>query len=932
MGNGIFSRTPLHEHAEPAQRIAGINQLPPASNELAHMLAADPSQEVRIAAAQRCTDLGALAQAWANESTPGVKNAIGNTLAGRLADCEDAEAVRALLERPEISDSIRADIAHKARDGERRRAAIAGIRSEDALIEIALSAEHAETRIAAAEHVRSPDALRRLADAARNKDHGVHRLARQRMDAIKDRAGHAATADALLAQFEELERKPGAILSEMVELNRRWQALDLSADAERVARWETARRNLQARLDREQDELKAKLRLEQTLQEWAQSLAARAESVPLAELRAELEAHRAESQRLGLAAVGPLLDEGHARLAALEAERARLADAEALVIEAEKMVADTTIDPGTLPERWQALDRALRTPELTRRFETALIVVEQRRLAHIQAAQQELAAVRARIHALLHAAEHALNAGQLREARTAVDQIRPLRSEAGTLPKPTIQRLGRLVQQLVELERWQSFGQQSARMQLIERAEALAALQDPRKIAQEVQQLRNEWKALDQQYAGVPKALWERFDGACEKAYAPAAKYFAELNAQRKQARQRREEFIAQAGGHAPSLLAEPRDWRAMERWLRETEHAWRGADLGSLEPRLWKKLDAELKTALAPVRDALEAAREEAKAVRRQLIEEVDALAGKALDRETPSKVKAIQGKWQEHAKTITLPQRDERVLWERFRTACDAVFKTRQDKRSEDDARKQAGRRAIEEVLNELEQLARAQDKPDPEVRRSARELQDRWRKQFSAKDPAVRDLDGRFRKAAAAVDTALAVRARSRQSAVWDTLAAKERLCEELDMLVMEGTPASESEARAAAVESQWSAMPALASAWEKKLLERREAALRSLADAAAAAAYVKRIDQAAAARRDSLLELELVLGLDSPAELQSQRLAMQVKLLRDRFKSAVSVTAESAGERLADWCAQPGVLDARDRARVERIFTAVKRTRK
>ena len=91
-----------------------------------------------------------------------------------------------------------------------------------------------------------------------------------------------------------------------------------------------------------------------------------------------------------------------------------------------------------------------------------------------------------------------------------------------------------------------------------------------------------------------PKALWERFDGACEKAYAPAAKYFAELNAQRKQARHQREQFIAQAAAHAPTLVTEPRDWRAMERWLRETEHAWRATDLGSLEPRLWKKLDAE--------------------------------------------------------------------------------------------------------------------------------------------------------------------------------------------------------------------------------------------------------------------------------------------------------------------------------------------------
>ena len=70
-----------------------------------------------------------------------------------------------------------------------------------------------------------------------------------------------------------------------------------------------------------------------------------------------------------------------------------------------------------------------------------------------------------------------------------------------------------------------------------------------RKLAVEVKNLRNEWSALDQQHGGVPKALWERFDGACEKAYAPAARYFAEQAALQKQVRKQREEFIAAADG-----------------------------------------------------------------------------------------------------------------------------------------------------------------------------------------------------------------------------------------------------------------------------------------------------------------------------------------------------------------------------------------------
>ena len=84
-----------------------------------------------------------------------------------------------------------------------------------------------------------------------------------------------------------------------------------------------------------------------------------------------------------------------------------------------------------------------------------------------------------------------------------------------------------------------------------------APMEAPR-LAAEVQKLRAEWKALDQQHAGVPKALWERFDRACETAYAPAARYFTELAAQRKDARKRRDAFIEAAAAQAAPSSRSP--------------------------------------------------------------------------------------------------------------------------------------------------------------------------------------------------------------------------------------------------------------------------------------------------------------------------------------------------------------------------------------
>ena len=897
MLNKILSRTPLHEHAEPAQRVLGVAELPPDSADLLRLLRADPAPEVRAAAARRCADGAAVAAAWPAEAEPQVRAAIVESL-GRWLD---------------------------GIDGGERRAAIEGIGEQALLVELALSAPHAPVRLAAAERVVDEEPLRRLADGAKDKDRGVARLAKSRVEAIERRATQAEQADALLAQAEALVGQPGAVVMAAVELERRWKSLDLKDDAERQARWEAAGAALQARFEREREQQRAKSAFEQKLAGWLAGHSATPHADALPQLRAELEALRAQAQELGDAGALAKLAQAEASIASWEQAAPALAAAEALVEEAERLAADTGIDNAQLPLRWQALDLAVRTPDLTRRFEAAIMVIESRRLAQMRATQQQESAARQQLHALLHEAEVALAAGQVQAARAAADQTRALKAAAGTLPKPTIQRLSRVVQQLGELERWMSFGQHNARVQLCERAEALAAeTHPPAQLAKEVQKLRAEWKALDEQHAGVPKSLWERFDGACEKAYAPAARHFAELHASRKQARKQREEFIAAAAQKAGEwLAAEPRDLKAIERWLRETDNAWHHGELGSVEPDSWKKLDAKMKQALAPLRELLGQARGEAKAGRLALIAEAEALLARAQERDAPAQARALQSRWTEHAKANPIAGRDERALWERFRAACNAVFEARDSQRKETDNRRREQRRAFDELCEQAEQLAHAEQADGDEVRRQLRELQQKWR-DAAAANPVPPALESRFRAARGAVEGALGARRRGEEAAVWQALLAKAALCEQIDAALMAEPPAA---VDAESLQSRWSALPALPAAWEQKMAARRDQALAAFAGEEARYDQLDRIDDGVAARGDALLELELALGLPSPAELAKERLAVQVRKLNSRFKAAAG--GGSAADVLLAWCSTPGVADARDRGRCERIVESLQR---
>ncbi len=897
MLNKILSRTPLHEHADPAQRVLGIADLPPESAELVQLLRADPAPEVRAAAARRCGDGAALLAGWRADAEPQVRTAIVESL-GRWLD---------------------------GVDGERLRAAVEDIGEQGLLVEIALSAPHAPVRLAAAERVVDERALRRLADGAKDKDRGVARLAKQRVEAIERRVTQAEQADALLAQAEALVDQPGAVVMAAVELERRWKALGLHGDAERQARWDAAGQALQARFERERDEQRAKAAFEQKLAEWLAGHSATPHADALPQLRTELEALRAQAQELDSTGALAKLAQAEQSIAQWEKAAPALAAAEALVDEAERLAADTGIDNAQLPLRWQALDLAVRTPDLTRRFEAAIMVIESRRLAQMRATQQEESAARHQLHSLLHEAEQALAAGQVQAAREAADQTRALKVAAGTLPKPTIQRLSRVVQQLGELERWMSFGQHNARVQLCERAEALATeTHPPAQLAKEVQKLRAEWKALDEQHAGVPKSLWERFDGACEKAYAPAARHFAELHASRKQARKQRDEFIAAASASAQELLgSDPPDLRAIERWLRETDHAWHGGELGSVEPDAWKKLDARMKQALAPLRELLGQARGEARSGRQTLIAEAEALVAKAQERDAPAQARSLQARWTEHAKAHPLAGRDERVLWERFRAACNAVFEARDSQRKEVDSLRREQRRAFDQLCEQAEQLAHAAEVGEDEIRRSLRELQQKWKEAVAAQ-PVPPALDSRFRAARSAVEGMLGARSRGKEAAVWQALLAKAALCEELDAALSAEPPAP---AEAESLRGRWDALPALPAAWEQKMVARRDEALRAFDGEDERYDHLDRIDDGVAARRDALLELELALGLPSPADLAKERLAVQVKQLRSRFKTAAG--GGSASEILLEWCATPGVADARDRGRCEKIVESLQR---
>ena len=300
----IFSRSALHEHEDPAQRVQGVAALPPDSGELARLLAADPAPEVRSAAAQRCSELPALAEALTTESDPAVRAAVATALGGVLSDTAGR---RRPLPHSSSRTPARMPSAPTSRAA-RRMPTGAASRSRTSATKRCWSTsrwapsspKRARRRRDACTTPEGPAQDRRCREeqgsrrrAARPAAPRRHRRARGQGKGGRRAAGAAGGAR------RASRGRSSAPSSTSSGAGRRSISRD---DEPRRARWEAARGLVQARFDRERDEQRARAQFERRLREWIDALQPPADADALrAEARRArgVARHRAEPRRRG---------------------------------------------------------------------------------------------------------------------------------------------------------------------------------------------------------------------------------------------------------------------------------------------------------------------------------------------------------------------------------------------------------------------------------------------------------------------------------------------------------------------------------------------------------------------------------------------------------------------------------------------------------
>ena len=744
-----FKSQPKYKSAEPDVRLAGVQEIgdtPEEHEALVALAREDTDARVRRSAAARITDAVILAGLAAGDPDEDIRREIADRLATIAADDDPAAAAAALgalTNQKQIGT-----VAKTSPVEEIRLEAVGRLTDLKALSSVARNAADARVAAIAADHIQDPAELLNVAARTDHKDVGMSALERaaaagptdrQTLDDLAERAKNKSVARrarmmvqamdeaeaARRSALEEQRRRLAAALAriealaeaaagpstggELVAAEAEWRELAPSAEAitpDDQSRFDAAaarvrdaiaRAEAEAARQREHDErVEAGRRARASLCERVDALRgddaveriaeARAEweGLPAAEEDPEAEAHRARFEESCRRAT-----ERHANRQEFEKANARLDE---LAREAEQLAAQEE-PPAyaweSISREWHDLRGRIEGTDETvlQRFAQAETTIRERADAKRAAAEKTLRQQVQRIEQLIDRVHKRAEAEDLtlREADKAARDLRAALDAPPALPP-------------------------QEREALVERVRAALGAVGPR---------LHELREMDE---------WKRFANAAVQ-----------------------EELIA----HTEALktkydLEKPEDLDKVAKEMHEIQERWK---LAAEAPRaqaqaLWHRYRQAADPIQAKLREFFSHRAEERDTNLQKklaLCEHAEALADSSEWIKTADELKKLQAEWQA---TGPVPRAEAKVVWKRFRDACDRFF----TRRNEDLAQRKevwsANQARKEALCARAEELAdsREWDKAASELRR----LQAEWKTVGPVRRSKSEVLWNRFRAA--------------------------------------------------------------------------------------------------------------------------------------------------------------------------------------
>jgi exonuclease SbcC len=907
----MFTRLfrPRWEHSDPRVRRKAFESGDAPAEAVLMAARSDSDPAVRQCAVERLEDLDLLAELAVSEPLAAIREAAGRRQRILLAaPAQDGPALEGRLQaiRRHPSPELCAILAREAQAAEIRAAALQQLQDTELLCALAVDDPVAAVRRAALNRIEEPAGWEVVARNARNKDKQISRLAQERLDAFRKVRSEQESAGQLCLSMERLAETPttAASRADFHRLTRQWEQLDGPLPASLQERFQRASQGVATAIERfeslasQKRALCAKLeallaRLRDNPRQEAGST--QAETGCLQDILCRwdgLTQDTGEHDALAGQFVG-LAEQVEKQLERLRRDDARAGRARALIETARAALDDPAeLDEGRVKgfkPRWTELELPAAkhlADALQQEFDSVLHALRERLKRQIQQRKQALEEA----GQFLGELEQALQKGELERALALRDRIRHRLKTARRVDeakRAALQgRLHALQPQLDSLRDWRQWGSGQSRERLCGEMEALAdAALSAAEIAARVRNAREAWQQIVRAQGPAGEALWQRFDAACTRAYAPFQEQRREQMAELEAHHAQKQALCAELEAMERDTDWKTVDWNAADRRVRSLCQHWRR--VGPVPRKAAKSLEQRYRNALDRLETHLGRERERELRRRRALIARVEALADAADPYAASGEVKAAQKSWKP---TVQADKRTEQALWQQFRAACDAVFKRVNAERDASTRELQSNLQRKQSLCDELDTVLNDATADFRAVSRRFAEAGDAWLETGQV----ARDAERRIATRYAALQKRFAQRQQQAAQAAaqqeLDGICERARLCERLETGVLQGGLAeADRQVLLQETTQAWEALAPLDPTSEAGLRQRFELASRALAgDAEARQSLEGALGKNLSQRLDLCLQMEIEAGIDSPPGFEAARLQLQVSRLEDALK--------------------------------------------
>ena len=449
---------------------------------------------------------------------------------------------------------------------------------------------------------------------------------------------------------------------------------------------------------------------------------------------------------------------------------------------------------------------------------------------------------------------------------------------------------------MAEISDWEHYIATPRKQELLAEINALvtAPLDNPNDQADKVKQFRKTWNSLGHADVELDKDLNDKFNLACEQAFAPCRLYYAEQEKLREQHLAARNDLLKQAEQLAQTVKVANDDnasidFKALDGKLNQLQQRWQQA--GEVDRVQYQKLFKQYKNIIQPIRKVIKDFHDLNGVSKQALINK----AGQQLVVEdiyqAIETIKQIQQQWREIG---FAGSHQESKLWQKFRVINDEVFAKRDQVKSQQQAQFDELSVSFTQTLVQIKEGVASSDN-DQQSLNNAKGQASELLNQVLSNKPVLKStaiaIENFIKETDQKIEQIVLKKANNSWQSLFSLLGKMAQNSADFSIEKLNDDPEYKQ----------------LTSFWKKRVAEQCGLTTQVSSDT----------------RAEKTLVLEIFAQVDSPAEFAAQRMAVQVSLIQEQMQSNIDIDLTQS---FVDWL-RLGKLEAGDSAllaRIEKIF--------